>query len=477
MEQEQDIDPKLGRKPFDAFLYLVIILFYCWLATYGSMQFFGTEIGSASYDELGSSILHGYASVQSAYEADKINGHYYIYFGFFPGVLHAALNALFTGHETQWSRVSCLIAAFISAGLMISIIYTACITSIQLRTMRQRQSLYRISVVAACLGSPLFFLISCPYIYHEAILWGLVGSLICILFFIRIISKKPRPMLMLGALASGAAIALLSRFSFSIPAYLLLLICVLFLWKGRDNHPLKFWWVCLAVMPAILAGLMQLDYNRVRYGSIFNFAGPSSHAGALQAHLEQIGFFNVRRLPITLLNYFGFSSQLFIKKFPFVTPVTVLGYDERLFMPGYREWVVSLLVVSPWHLLTALGGVLCLREQKNSLALAAGLLAFAPQIAMILTFFWVTHRYTGDLLPVLVLSQFVFLKYGFGRGQSYKAQNRILWLAGGLSAFSVIATMLSTLAWMVDFNWGATNTHRMELAYLIQGINKFFNLY
>jgi hypothetical protein len=316
------------------------------------------------------------------------------------------------------------------------------------------------------LGSPLVYLVSCSRIYHEAIIWGLCGSLWGIYFTIRILSGTIGRRKGFLGLSVSFGVALLARVTFGVPLALVVVVLVAreFLATAREEPSGRMRLTeaigLLVVMsPALAAGLSLFWYNHARFGSIwksFNFA-------ATYVHPEEIGgVINLARVPSTLLNYFGLTTASVYSVPPYFQLAPVRYLDDSIFF-GWKEQTLSLTLGSSWLVLGAVLGLVALVRQwhpwKTLIALA-----FLPEVAVIATFYFVTQRYVADLLPLLVFLFSIFLIEAGRRG---RPAAWFAWVLLVLAGFSAAVSLASTLEWNLVDNGDAPVEYKTRLARLL----------
>jgi hypothetical protein len=211
--------------------------------------------------------------------------------------------------------------------------------------------------------------------------------------------------------------------------------------------------------PLVAAFALQGWYNVERFGSPFVY---TSHASLLAyaldpelaAHHEAVGTFNPARIPINFRHYLGLHGRIDAKP-PFAHLEPNRGMGDDLYLPGYREWNLSLWLGSGWLVAGALAGLVRIARNRRWLAALAAL-AFSSQLAVVLTYYWVSQRFTAELLPLLCWG-FAFALPGLAASRRWQA------VCAAFVAISIAVTLASTLSWQADFNWGAPDAYRASL--------------
>jgi len=446
---------------------------YALLVTYGSLDLFAEERLSKVYDYLGDSFLRGEATVPTNSESFRVHGRDYVYFGPLPALLRIPLNALWPAAFGEWGRVATL-----AAGMLALVAWMRLVRAVAPTLNRgERALLY----LAFALGTPVVFLMSCPYIFHEILAIALAASLAAVSVLVPALLGGPISRWTWPLYGTFVAAAYLTRLTFAVPH----LIAVLALLSNAALGPVAarhlpalrpLYRARLATSlrrPAALAGLLvplaigfafQAWYNVERFGGLFTYTDISKYLAyqvdpALLAHVEQIGGFNARRAPTNFSNYFGLLGRVGPPA-PFVHFELNQGLSDTLYIPGYREWNISLWLVSGWLLVgAALGaGVLVRRRLLFETLLA---LAFVGQLGVILSYYWISHRYVTEVVPLFTLLFAFALAHRPAANSSPRTSRR--WLAAALLAISIPATLASTLSWNAEFNWGVPDDYRRML--------------
>ncbi len=458
--------PCPARRPWlPALFALAVVGVYGWLVTYGTGSLAGEETWGSAYDSLAHSLEAGRADVEPetiSWEGFEENGKTFLSFGLFPALLRIVPDAVVPSMFGRWSRASCLLAAVLAA-LAAALSFAAALRGPGRAPPRAGRLLWWAGALGFALGSPLLYLVSCARIYHEAILWGLCGSLWGIYFVLRIVTDSiDRARGFLG-LSLAFGVALLARVTFGIPlavAIAVLSVRELVAARRRPAGERGLARVLLACAPAVGAGLLQLWYNHARFGSIWK----SFDFQATYVHPAEIGgVVNLARVPSALVNYFGLTAASLFSRPPFVQLAPVRYLDDSIFF-GWKEQVLSLTLGSSWLVLGAVLGAVALARRRRLWELLVAL-AFLPEVAVIATFYFVTERYAADLLPLLVVLFAVFLLETARRG---RPAPRLGGLLLGLAACSAVVTIAGTLDWNLADNGDAPAEYKERLGRLLQ---------
>lgn len=200
-----------------ALSFSIVLLVHVFFHTHGTWNLVSNELRGSAFDSLGDSFLNGEATVdfpEISSEAFWVNGKIYMYFGPFPAILRVVANMIHPEWKKAWSRLSCLLAD------LLSIIAFMLMTLGRLRnnpylSAHQKTFLFQLFFLGFGLGTPLLFLVSYGYIYHESIFWGLAGSMLALHFFFKILDNDPPSYGDLAAFSFFTTVSMLSRFSFA----------------------------------------------------------------------------------------------------------------------------------------------------------------------------------------------------------------------------------------------------------------------
>ena len=444
---------------------LVACATYFALVTQGTGSLRGPERWGEAYDSLAQHLPHLDASVEPgtiAWEGFDIDGKKYMYFGPFPALLRVVPIHLVPSVYGNSARLSCLLAA------CLSLLWAARLAAHALErnpwaSAGQRRALLTATVVGFGLGTPLLYLVSCARIYHEAALWGLCGALFSLDMLLRLLAGTISDRRGLNLLSVGFAVTLLSRVTYALPLVLCMLFVVPLAGRRAWRAPERIRTLAglgLALVPAAAGIVVQMWYNHVRFGSPW----ANIDYTRFYAHPELLGGeFNLRRLPSSLWNYYGFSAETFTRVPPFFNTVHVQYANDALFF-AWKEQATSLTIASSWLVVSALIGVglLVRRRGLGWIRLAAA--CFLVQSLIIASYFFVTQRYAAEFLPLLALLLAVCLATArFDRGpmRAFPAALSLLALA------SAAVTIATTLQWNLVYNGDAPEEYKARLARLL----------
>jgi hypothetical protein len=320
------------------------------------------------------------------------------------------------------------------------------------------------------LGTPVAFLVSAPYIWHESMLIALAGSLWALAFWLDLrLARRMGPGVWLG-LGIAISAAYLTRLTFAVPHLAMLAglgLCAVAgeravgsLYDAEVSRALRSRANAACLLAPLLVAIgFQGWYNVERFGSPFVY---TSHASLLsyaiqpelRAQHEAVGTFNVARVPTNLGAYFGAQGR-FDATPPFAHLEANRGRRDELYLPGYREWNMSLWFVSGWLVVGAAAGFALLVRRRCWLEVL-GALAFSAQLGVVLTYYWISQRFAAELLPGLCFG-FAFALRWLHESRGWRIACTVL------VALAIPITLASTLSWQAEFNWGAPDEYRAAL--------------
>ena len=446
---------------------VILCLFeFLFFVTYGEFFIFGAESFGASFDSLGYHLLHGESEVAKkaiSWEGFFIGDKVYMYFGPVPSFLRILLNALSQNHVGMWSRLSVFIAACYSFLALVLISHRELVCRTDLPEMI-RVRLLRLLTLGFGAGTPIIFLTSCSFIYHEANIWGLCWSVWSLYFLIPLVQNIPgqkendeATWRNLFFFCTCAGFALLSRVTFSIPLFFIIAGIGLYL-IVRDRRISKH--LIMALMPAILAFSFQLWYNNSRFSSPLAFNDFRYYKALIGPDKKSVfeigGLFLPSRIPFAVGQYLTHFSDTFSTKVPFVRAHEATGfipgtYPQR-FENGPQMRLVTVPVVSGWLLLLSICGFLNLVKHGSWIERLSSS-AFLIQVGMILSYYWVCQRYQSEFIPILTLGAVYCIRYM--KVPMYTFKYKILSsLFVFLTIFCSLATFCSTIEYVSTYRGG-----------------------
>lgn len=390
-------------------------LAFATVLTQGTFRFIAPDEFGNFYDQQAHSFLGGKLSLpESAKNSESFifEGRIYMYFGPTPAILRLPLAALdiATG---RLSRVFMLgYFGALMAGVYALQIHFARIAS-RVRSWPSRHAVLLLTATVG-MGTTLFYLSARTYVYHEAIFCGALFAIWSGYFSLRyrtepdrkwwlaalvcgLLSVHARPPSGLFALGMAGCAALAVAFR----RFLLRPDKVGFRWMVRNFRQ--------PVAVGLLAVACVLSFNGLSYLKFRSFEG-----APLKYHVQyqdgRLNGFDGKNFH--LINFrFNFDTYMWRpdfavrKNFPFFYVET----PERLIYPGVRldlfEPTLAMPYTMPalcWLSLVAVTfAAVVWHEIRSSLLVIAG--AAAAMGLALFTAVAVSHRYTGDFCPALIL--------------------------------------------------------------------------
>lgn len=462
------------------FLFVLVFAVHYWFITFGTWNLFAlTPYGDninlwngACYDSLAKSLLLGNSTVESStilWEAFNIKGNTYMYFGPFPALLRLIPNIVFPCMYGKWARISCLLASALCLLAFLLIVFSQLIKNKYL-TEKDKFFFLDISLLSFGLGTPLLILTIHPFVYNEAILWGLCWSMWSMYFAISFISYPDNRYLKILGLSFSSGCALLSRVTFGVSAYLILLILIIkymtdkFISSQEDFKKIVLKHV-IVLMPALIALSFQLWYNYDRFGSVTKFIDYTYYSDSKYHHVP-VDLINPQRIQTFIINFFGFRKEYFSNKPPYVVVPYAYFPKPEIFYVCYGSRAISLIVVSPWLIIGAAMGAIMLFTNAGMLVIKLCGISYLLNWFILFTYIGIIHRYSNEFLPFLVF-MYSYLLLNIGKQNFYeKYKSGIMLFIIFISTFSIIATLLSDLGVILD------NVSPPEM---IEKVNYIFN--
>lgn len=411
---------------FAAFL-LAVVAFY-WLLTYGTWRIFEQETLGSYYDSLADSMLHGRLDVSRGSigsEAFLHNGRYYGYFGPTPALPRVVLNILYPGLFGQWSRLSLMAAYLLSLWLVFRLVKKLIGPAYAPDSSRWRATIVPLLILAAGCGSPMMFLASRSLVFHEAILWGSALAMACgygLFLYVRGGESK-----YLYAAAAAAMLSFFARPTTGAGA-LLALSCTSLLacldWLGRDGNRRPFERIrrffravpadhpgrdaLLAFGCCLLASVTYFAMNRIKFGTWNGL--PLNEYVQYQKEPRRLQITGGRQMHLSnlrtgLVAYFGRLGVVPQKSFPWFG----LERQARVFPEAHidvNDWCSSVPGSMPALCLLACIGCWELGRGRFDSArqLRLPVIALAAGGAIVFFTVGICQRYVQDFYPALVFA-------------------------------------------------------------------------
>jgi hypothetical protein len=399
--------------------FLISILVWSWLVTWGDWKFFQHEDFCGFYDGYARSILHGHLDVPRSaigVEAFTFQGKAYGYFGIGPAILRIPLVLLFPSMDGLWSRLMILLAAAISL---------VCAYDI-LQMMRESSSpptkservLHSLFILSAGIGSSAVFLIGRSFTYHEALMWS---GAFALLFSCAILRYFQRP--------RGGVLLLAGVFSFmsfhcrgtagvgTLLAMLVIAATLMFRTMGNCEAgqslmgfvklvgPARHALIALFSVIVSLGVYFGVNYAKFRtfdalplryYDFYHQFPIRMRLTGGKQIHLKNI--------PTGLVTYFGVHGFKLKQQFPWFyleDEATFIGSPANDVIEPFSTIPVSMPALTLFGVIGA-AALISGSQEKFQRARLPSLSLFLGGSIMLATV-GITERYLHDFYPALII--------------------------------------------------------------------------
>jgi hypothetical protein len=441
--------------------------------SFGTFQLWQRDTFAEFFDYQAVSLLQGRLDVPGEAiggEAFVFDGKNYGYFGLTPALLRVP----FVIYDVGLGRLTrVFMVAYFAGTLLAAYLLLRAVKSILGYGDEPPSPWATLSFIGAIgLGSTLPYLGSLAYVYHEAILGGVVfavwacwcalrhyaapegrwwlGSLVC-----GVLSVHARPPTGLFALCFLAAVGV-----------------VVVIQRRRDRtSPLRRQGAI-----AVLCGVGVLSFSGVSYLKFRTFEGCPLRYNVQYdaARLARIDGkqFHLANLGINLEHYlFGPNFRL-EPRFPYFFLIRGLRYDEWLGSKiDYHEPTLGVPYAMPaLFALATLGGLAAWRRYPAQRLLIAGTwVAGMPMSLAMLTAIAFTHRYTADFCPLLITAA------AFGTAGLEPGTGRRRVVARTAVAFAVLGSVLITSAITLHYQgkevWGVPGEARARYQNLCDRID------
>lgn len=445
-------------------------LAFAWMVSYGTMDLVHPETFADFYDHQAASLLAGRLDVPPdaiGGEAFVHGGKTYGYFGLTPALLRVPFvihDAAF-GELTRGFMVAGFALVLLASHLLLHAVYSL--------SGRGAPGGWASGTLAAAagLGSTVFFLGSRAYVYHEAILWGVAFALVGAWAALRHLAA-PGGRWWLGSLAGGI-LSVHARPPTGLFALTLLgAVALVLLWRDRRVASS----VRRQARVGVLCALGVFSFNVVSYLKFQTFEGCPlrynvQYDAVRLARIEGRQF-HLENIPLAVECYLLRPNFRLTAGFPYfyIEPGvpsmpwldTKIDYhDNTLGFPYAMPalvWLAGAGVVLGWRRAPALRPAL--------------LTAWAAAVPMTLAMFAaiaITHRYTADFCPFLIVAAAL----GLAGGEELAGTRRRIFrtVTTAAVAASVLLTLAITLHHQGQEVWGVPDEVRARYTDLRQRID------
>lgn len=372
-------------------------------------------------------LLHGHFDVAPgslAIESFIVGGRTYTYFPPFPALLRMPILAVAPGLTGQLTALSILFAWLV---LMVATAWLLWLTRGLLRPGRLFGRL-ECTAVGAFLasvggGSIIVYLAAAPWVYHEVYAWSAALTVLTSVCALRYLDDpSPRRAVDFGVALTAL---ILTRTTMGVGGVVMALICAGLLHsRGKKSLRSHTGWLG-AIIAAGTAVLAACLVTWIKFGSPFRFLPLEAQVWTQVNEHRRVtlaanggGLTNIRFMPSTINAYFNPLGVRFVPYFPYVTlpsePPRV--YAGATFDQTYRTGSVTAFM--PLFVgLTAVSGVSIVRRllvRRSMPPVWVPVVGTAVGMLGILNYGYLAHRYSGDILPLLIVGSCVGLVSLFG---------------------------------------------------------------
>lgn len=400
-------------------------------------------------------------------EGFRTGSKWYMYFGPVPSFLRMPMIAIrpsLTGHlGTVMMFIALAVALFA---------ITRLVTRIRSLVRGQdspvvSSELWSIAIFVFGCGaaSTLFFLGTEPWVYHEALMWGVAFTMAAFASILAFIIDRRTKSLLLASLFATAAILSRGPVALGVVAALGLLAAGALFRKSRvwfgldaDASPLRLVaslglaaWVPMAAFATI---------NYIKFGSLFDLPNSRQSISLVNPNRQAVlasnggGLFSLRYLITNVAQYVRPDALRLNRLFPFITfPPLANNFGGHLY--DTIEPTSSIPSSMPALALLALVGIAVViwprsPFRSNSVSLRAILLGSLIGPLVTLTLAYIAQRYIADVIPFLVICGALGMWCVFHWSADRKVARRVL---GSFFLALTIGGFIVNLGLAIDYRY------------------------
>ncbi len=445
---------------------LPMLVIYTWILTGGTWNFFGRRFFDDFFDIQARALLEGHLDVPTgslAFEGFIIDGRTYLYFGPVPSLLRMPVMLFTDRFDGRLTILSMLLAMVL---FTVGAFRLGCVLRAMVRgeaPVGRRELLTTAGLAVAAVASPVFFLGSVTFVYHEAELWG-VALTIWALVAVARWQREPSARRLVAA-SLWILAALLSRQTVGLaPLAALGLAGALVLahrWRTSDR-PDRPRVVGRLAGALALAGLIPLMISfATSYAKFGQVAGlPMDKHVFVETFPERRAvieanptFVGPEYIPTTVMQYFSVTALDVRSDFPYLDFPRYRPklHGEAVF--DKLDWTSSLPVAAPALVVLGLGGLgwaAATRRRRRgdpSRALSPLVLGGFVGGAVVLAWAYVANRYLCDLVPFALVAAMIGYHAAGNASARWRPAFRRAAIAtlGVLTAFGALVNIALTL--------------------------------
>jgi hypothetical protein len=397
-------------------------LLFTWLLAAGRWSLMTAETQANFYDVQARSLLHLHWDVPLEVlniEAFVVHGKAFMYFGPFPALLRLPIVAATDRFDGRLTQLSMLIAFVVALAALRTLAWRARWLTVGDRPVGRGEA-WATGALAGVLGggSVLLFLANRPYVYDEAIVWGIALALAAYDQLIAyVLAPTRRRLVLVSLLVTGA---FLTRGSIGLgPVVALILVALMGAGRAlraRDRAGLPG---VAALGAAALVPILFYSYvNYAKFGTLLSIPTDKQFQVTVDPNRREVlranggKLFRLAFVPTTLLQYARPDALEIHRLLPWISfpshRARVIGDVRFDTLDRASSIPASMPAVA---LLAAVGIVTVVRPRRGRrLAVFRGpMLGAATGGFLMLTIAYVAHRYLGDAFPFLALGAVVGL--------------------------------------------------------------------
>jgi hypothetical protein len=451
----------------------VCTLWFAWMVSYGTLDLLEAETFGDFYDHQATSLLHGRLDVPTdaiGGEAFVFEGRTYGYFGLTPALLRLP----FVIYDLRFGELGrAFMTAYFALALLASYGILRTVYQVSGRGDGPPPAWATVGLIGSVgAGSTLFYLGSRAYIYHEAILCGVMLALVGGWAALRHYGEPHRRWWLVSLVAGVLSVNARPPAGFFALTLLGAMALAVWLKQRRTSPPLARRQILLGA----LCGVGVFTFNLTSYLKFRTFEGCPLRYNVQYdaARLARIDGkqFHLVNVPIAIDYYLVRPNFRLEAGFPYFligssTPgrpwlETKIDYhDNTLGFPYAMPGLVWLAVIG--------GAVAFARFPRHRLPLAACWGAGLPMSLAMFAAIAITHRYTADFCPFLIVSAAWGIAGLDALSRPWRGHARYTTL--GATVAAVLITAAITLHHQGKEVWGVPDEVRAKYADLRRGID------
>lgn len=402
-----------------------------------------SQVLGGLYDAQGRALLDGHLDVptgETYIEGIVIDGKTHLYYGVLPSLARVPVLAATDRFDGRLTGPSLFLGTAVFLFAAVRLLGLARERIRGDRPVTRTESVVTGAwVFLAAAATPVLFLASRRYVYHEAELWGAALALLGFAQLLRWMDAPTRGRLAAFGAIAGAAI--LARPTVGAGPAVAMGVVTVDLIVARVRHRSPRWapaavaalpgrTVATAAATAVTPVVLHAWINWARFGSLlsvpFDRQILSQHDSFRRAALDANGgsLFGPQFVPTTLVRWIDPTAIRFRSTFPFVAfPGRPTVFGDATF--DTLDSVASLPASSPLLVVLAVVGLVAIFGRGNRAELSrwrVPIVVAAASIVPTLAIAFVAHRYLADLLPLFVMAATVGVQIVLRRWESTRSE-------------------------------------------------------